>query len=105
MAPVATATTTATQTVESLKQAVGNLTLNASTSTPALNLREYASFDNTPSIGTEFKSVTKDGKPILDVRAVLGDDAKLKALGRLVYVPHLPDLICVRAKRTDPEQV
>lgn len=86
MAPVATGTNTATQTIESLKQAVGGLTLNANAkeSQPTLDLREYASFDSTPSIGTEFKSLTKDGKPILDIREVLQDDAKLKALGRLV---------------------
>ena len=88
MAPVATGTNTATQTIESLKQAVGGLTLNANAnpkdSLPTLNLRDYASFDSTPSIGTEFKSLTKDGKPILDIREVLQDDAKLKALGRLV---------------------
>ena len=86
MAPVATGTNTATQTIESIKQAVGGLTLNANTkdSLPTLNLREYASFDNTPSVGTEFKSLTKDGKPILDIQDVLRDDAKLKALGRLV---------------------
>ena len=86
MAPVATATTTTTptQTIDSLKQAVGSLTLNANPSLSTPNLREYASFDNTPSIGTEFKSLTKDGKPILDIRDVLNDDAKLKALGKLV---------------------
>jgi hypothetical protein len=84
MAPVAIGSNTATQTIESLKQAVGGLTLNANGSLPDVNLREYASFDSTPSIGTEFKSSTKDGKSILDIRDVLNDDAKLKALGRLV---------------------
>lgn len=84
MAPVATSTATATQTVESLKQAVGGLTLNANGSLPTVDLRQYSSFDNTPSIGTEFKSITKDGKPILSIGDVLKDEAKLKALGRLV---------------------
>lgn len=82
MAPVATSTTTATQTIESIKQAVGGLTLQATA--PTVNLREYASFDNSPSIGTEFREYSKDGKPILSIREVLKDEAKLKALGRLV---------------------
>jgi len=87
MAPVATSTTAATQTIESIKQAVGGLTLNASapsTPLPTLNLREYASFDNSPAIGTEFREYSKYGKPTLSVREVLQDEAKLKALGRLV---------------------
>lgn len=86
MAPVATSTST-TQTIESIKQAVGGLTLNAtptSSTTPTLNLREYASFDNSPSIGTEFREFSKDGKPVLSIKEVLQDESKLKALGRLV---------------------
>jgi hypothetical protein len=86
MAPVAISTST-TQTIESIKQAVGGLTLNAtptSSTTSTLNLREYASFDNSPSIGTEFREFSKDGKPVLSIKEVLQDESKLKALGRLV---------------------
>ena len=49
-----------------------------------INLRDFSSFDATPSIGTEFRAHSTDGKPILSIRDVLGDDIKLKALGRLV---------------------
>ena len=94
MAPVAIDNTPiATQTIESIKQTIGNLNLNAiatstpAPSTPTVDLRQYSSFDNSPSIGTEFREFSKEGKPILDIRAVLGDESKLKALGRLVYVP------------------
>jgi len=77
MAPVAVATPQTT-TVESLKTAVQNVTLED------VDLREYAHFDSTPYIGTEFRSVAKKGEPILTIADVLADDAKLKALGRLV---------------------
>jgi hypothetical protein len=93
MAPVAIDDTPiATQTIESIKQSIGNLNLDtlstpAPTSIPTVDLRKYSSFDNSPSIGTEFREFSKEGKPVLDIRAVLGDEAKLKALGRLVYVP------------------
>lgn len=96
MAPVAidnTPITTQTQIIESIKQSIGNLHLNAiptptpATTTSSVDLRQYSSFDNSPSIGTEFREFSKEGKPVLDIRQVLGDEAKLKALGRLVYVP------------------
>jgi hypothetical protein len=94
MAPVAidnAPVATNIQTIESIKQSIGNLHLNASTpSTPTVDLRKYSSFDNSPSIGTEFREFSKEGKPVLDIRSVLGDESKLKALGRLVYVPSLP---------------
>jgi len=79
-----------TQTIESIKQSIANLHLDAiatpAPSTPTVDLRKYSSFDNSPSIGTEFREFSKEGKPVLDIRAVLGDESKLKALGRLVYV-------------------
>jgi len=89
MAPVAIDNTPiATQTIESIKQSIGNLHLQApAPSTPTVDLRKYSSFDNSPSIGTEFREFSKEGKPVLDIRSVLGDETKLKALGRLVYVP------------------
>lgn len=76
------ATTTTTQTIESLKANVGRLTLTPES--PASDLRAFAHVDNSPSIGTEFRSFSKNGSPILSIREVLADDAKLKALGRLV---------------------
>lgn len=80
--PVATSTSTSTQTstIDNLKSAVGHLTLNP----PLVDLRQYAHFDNSPSIGTEFKSYDKNGKPVITIREVLADETKLKALGRLV---------------------
>jgi hypothetical protein len=96
MAPVAidnAPVATTIQTIESIKQSIGNLHLNATStpvpSTPTVDLRKYSSFDNSPSIGTEFREFSKEGKPVLDIRSVLGDESKLKALGRLVYVPSL----------------
>jgi hypothetical protein len=91
MAPVAIDNTPiATQTIESIKQSIGNLHLQApSAPSPTVDLRKYSSFDNSPSIGTEFREFSKEGKPVLDIRSVLGDESKLKALGRLVYVPSL----------------
>ena len=99
MAPIAidnvfpTSTHIQTQTIESIKQSIGNIHLDAATTPksvpatlPTVDLRQYSSFDNSPSIGTEFREFSKEGKPVLDIRDVLGDDAKLKALGRLVYV-------------------
>jgi hypothetical protein len=98
MAPIAidnvypTSTRSQAQTIDSIKQSIGNLIIDATTAsapapTPTVDLRQYSSFDNSPSIGTEFREFSKEGKPILDIREVLGDDSKLKALGRLVYVP------------------
>ena len=89
MAPVAIDNTPiATQTIDSIKASIGNLHLQApAPSTPTVDLRKYSSFDNSPSIGTEFREFSKEGKPVLDIRSVLGDETKLKALGRLVYVP------------------
>ncbi|TXT12834.1 hypothetical protein VHUM_01235 [Vanrija humicola] len=81
MAPVAVATPTATP-VEALKAGVDALNLGVE----AADLSVYGQFDNTPSTGTEFRSVpTKsDSRPLLTIKEVLADDAKLKALGRLV---------------------
>ena len=79
--PVATSTAT-TQTIESLKSKVGSLTLQPQT--PAFDLRQYAHFDSTPSIGTEFRSYSKKGEPTLTIRDVLKDEGKLRALGKLV---------------------
>jgi len=95
MAPVAIDNTPiATQTIESIKQSIGNLHLQAPVpSTPTVDLRKYSSFDNSPSIGTEFREFSKEGKPVLDIRSVLGDETKLKALGRLVYVPSSQHII------------
>jgi hypothetical protein len=93
MAPVAidnAPVATHTQTIDSIKASIGNLHLNAPAPfTPTVDLRKYSSFDNSPSIGTEFREFSKEGKPVLDIRSVLGDESRLKALGRLVYVPSL----------------
>ncbi|ORY27901.1 taurine dioxygenase [Naematelia encephala] len=65
--------------IESLKTA-----LNGTSIEEPVDLREYAHFDATPSIGTEFRTTSSDGQPILSIRQVLEDERKLKALGRLV---------------------
>ena len=46
--------------------------------------RAYASFDATPSTGTEFRSVSTDGRPTLSIRDVLDNEQKLAQLGKLV---------------------
>ncbi|BEJ02979.1 hypothetical protein CcaverHIS641_0101540 [Cutaneotrichosporon cavernicola] len=69
MAPTAVETNPVT-TVESLKTQLA--------STPLVDLRAYPHFDNTPGIGTEFRS---GGLQIADI---LSDQAKLAALARLV---------------------
>lgn len=65
-------------TVEQLKAKLSN------TSVSSADLRAFENFDSTQHIGTEFPTYSANGKPVLDIRDVLADDAKLKALGRLV---------------------
>lgn len=77
MSPIAVSEPT-TVSVETLKNNIAQVTISD------VDLRSYASFDSTPVIGTEFSATSTDGKPVLDIRAVLADEAKLKALGRLV---------------------
>ncbi|KAL7422105.1 hypothetical protein Q5752_002748 [Cryptotrichosporon argae] len=79
MAPIALAQPSP---IESLKAAVANGTVRDVAKPP--DLTAYAHFDSTPSIGTEFRAYSPDGAPVLDIRTVLADDAKIKALGRLV---------------------
>lgn len=50
----------------------------------SLSLQKFSSFDSTPSIGTEFRALSNDGKPTLSIRAVLESDENLKALSQLV---------------------
>lgn len=78
MSPTAVIEHTATTTIENLKANLAQVTLEE------VDLQSYSSFDSTPSIGTEFTSTSTNGKPVLDIRDVLADEAKLKALGRLV---------------------
>lgn len=47
-------------------------------------LDKYSSFEVTPAIGTEFRSVSKDGKQNLDVRDILDDDKQLRDLAVLM---------------------
>jgi hypothetical protein len=39
------------------------------------DLRQFEHIDNSPSIGTEFRSYSKKGKPVLTIREVLADEA------------------------------
>ncbi|WOO84195.1 Putative alpha-ketoglutarate-dependent sulfonate dioxygenase [Vanrija pseudolonga] len=82
MAPVAVATTPTATPVDVIKAGVGALNLGVE----AADLSVYGQFNNTPATGTEFRvAPTKgDTRPALTIKEVLADDAKLKALGRLV---------------------
>ncbi|WWC87432.1 uncharacterized protein L201_002321 [Kwoniella dendrophila CBS 6074] len=71
-----------TNPIESIKAALTNVTV--SETKEAFDLLSYAHFDATPSIGTEFRSYSKDGKPILSIRDILGNKDREKALGKLV---------------------
>ncbi|KAK1926878.1 putative taurine dioxygenase [Papiliotrema laurentii] len=78
--PVATVSeTVTTPSVQDLKSSLGRLNLR-----PEADLRQFEHIDNSPSIGTEFRSYSKKGKPVLTIREVLADEGKLAALGRLV---------------------
>jgi len=78
MSPVAVEQPTTTNPIETLKSALDYTTLED------VDLRTYANFDNATVIGTEFPSVSTDGRPVLDIQDVLASPAKLKALGKLV---------------------
>ncbi|OCF32279.1 taurine dioxygenase [Kwoniella heveanensis CBS 569] len=96
--PVATTTTTSAQnTIETLKSAIADLSIagtipqsqvqapsSSSSSSNPERLRQYSHFDATPSIGTEFRAYSPDGKPTLSIRDLLDDEDGLRALGRLV---------------------
>lgn len=76
-----TAVTEPASAVETIKANLAKVSL---VSPDNVDLTTYSSFNSTPSIGTEFPAESKGGKPVLDIRDVLADQAKLKALGRLV---------------------
>jgi hypothetical protein len=84
--PVAVAIPTTQEHQDPISELKANLasTSLSSTSAGAFDIRSYAHFDSTPSIGTEFRDYAKDGKPVLSIREILGDEVRLKALGRLV---------------------
>jgi hypothetical protein len=88
MAPIATQTLTETVSapIETLKLKLQATSLDtpAPAAPTAADLRQFSHFDASPAIGTEFRAYSPDGKPTLSIREVLKDDAKLKALGRLV---------------------
>lgn len=82
--PIATQTEPEAQsradTIASLKAGVDKLSVNGQ----SVDLRAYSNFDATPATGTEFRDYSPDGRPTLSIQDVLADDAKIKALGRLV---------------------
>lgn len=91
MPPVAIESHSVPNIVDSLKDGVSTITVSearsASPSSDAegdLDFSAYSSLDNTPVIGTEFRDYSRDGKPVLDIRTILGNEARLRALGRLV---------------------
>lgn len=47
-------------------------------------LRAFSNFDTTPATGTEFRSVSTDGKPVLSIKEVMQDTEKLRALAHLI---------------------
>ncbi|WOO83391.1 Putative alpha-ketoglutarate-dependent sulfonate dioxygenase [Vanrija pseudolonga] len=54
------------------------------TPAPSAPLLAYAHFDNTPAVGTEFPASTHTGAPVLSIRDILADDAKVAALATLI---------------------
>ncbi|RSH83396.1 uncharacterized protein EHS24_007080 [Apiotrichum porosum] len=58
--------------------------LKAAAAAREVDLRQFALFDSTPAIGTEFLSVSTDGRPVLTIKEVLQSPAQIAALGRLV---------------------
>ncbi|ODN75222.1 hypothetical protein L202_06418 [Cryptococcus amylolentus CBS 6039] len=81
--PVATPHAPQSSLVDTLKASVSHVEHKDHSEEP-FNLRAFAHFDSAPSIGTEFREFSKDGKPVIDIRDLLGDETKLRALGRLV---------------------
>ncbi|WVQ83416.1 hypothetical protein IAT38_005557 [Cryptococcus sp. DSM 104549] len=78
--PVALADQAAT-TVDSLKASLAAVEIDSS---KPFDFANYAHFEATPSIGTEFRAHSREGKPILSIRDILGKEDRLRALGRLV---------------------
>lgn len=79
MAPVAVSSAPDVTPVEAIKASLATVTV-----AEPFDIREYAHFDSTPSIGTEFRGEAKGGKPALAIRDILGNPARLAALGKLV---------------------
>lgn len=81
----ATTTQSALETVKDLK-----VSLVGSSQVSRIPLRQtgaldrYSSFEVTPAIGTEFRSISNDGKENLDVRKILDDDKQLRDLAVLM---------------------
>jgi len=80
-------------TIESIKSALHGVNLDTTTPTSGLTSQaadssqlttKYSSFHATPATGTEFRSYSTDGKPILSIRDVLESEEKLSQLGKLV---------------------
>ncbi|WVQ62898.1 uncharacterized protein L199_001047 [Kwoniella botswanensis] len=68
--------------VETIKAALTKVSVTETNE--SFDLRSYSHFDATPSIGTEFRAYSPDGKPTLSIRDILGNTEREKALGRLV---------------------
>lgn len=83
MAPVAVSSAPVANAVDSIKESLAKVSVSP-VETGDFNIRDFAHFDSTSVIGTEFSAAPRDGKPVLDIRDVLKSDAQLKALGRLV---------------------
>ena len=96
MAPIAISSPNVTyDAIDHIKAALKQNSLNgssdrssksasSSTPAPAFSFDRYSNFQSTPAIGIEFRAYSPDGKPVLSIRDVLGNDERLKALGRLV---------------------
>lgn len=77
MAPVAVSSPP--KVVEQLKTVAAETPVEDS-----FDIRSFSHFDCTPSIGTEFRAVTTDERPAIGIRDILGNDQRIKSLGRLV---------------------
>jgi hypothetical protein len=80
-------------TIDSLKLALkdtvianGSSTVTSQAADSSELTNRYSNFAATPATGTEFRSISTDGKPTLSIREVLEDEHKLAQLGKLVWV-------------------
>lgn len=85
MAPIAISSPDQTYAaIDSIKASLSRVSVKPASINEDFDLTSYSHFDSTPAIGTEFRAYSPDGKPVLSIRDILGNEDRLKALGRLV---------------------
>ncbi|OCF39394.1 taurine dioxygenase [Kwoniella heveanensis CBS 569] len=70
--------------IDAIKAGVADVSIRPVAVDETFDLRTYSHFDATGATGTEFRKLSTDGKPTLSIRAILGNETRLKALGKLV---------------------